>query len=321
MKRFIIISALVLTLTACEKVIPFNTSLSQPEAVLNAVPSVDKQLFVYFAHTHFFLDSTNNQPINDVDMVVTVNGTDYRPTSLNRCNYFFDYTVRENDDLAIRIHADGKEINAHTVVPRAPRISQPVAVTNDTGSFHLLIVNFNIDDYADHKDYYCITLRQRDSGSRYSHYFERYDTIDTTYATFFLCNDKDLIDPFIAANMSVGGFSPFNQLLTTDENFDGENHNTTLTLIRLTDTNEVVPYIHQYTLDIETVSPERYRYLQDIANATSMLQLLTEPPAVYSNVNGALGIFAANARRTFPLITLTGGTLPPPEEPSNKHRR
>ncbi len=74
------------------------------------------------------------------------------------------------------------------------------------------------------------------------------------------------------------------------------------------------PYVHQYTLDVETVSPDRFRYLKDIANATSMLQLLTEPPAVYSNVQGALGIFAANARCRIPLITLNGGTLPPPRK-------
>ena len=311
MKKIILITLLVLTLASCEKVIPFDTSVSQPEMVLNGVPSAGKQLFVYFAHTHFFLDSTNNQPLGGVDMAVTVNGSNYRPTSVSRCNYFFDYTVQEDDDISIRIHADGKDITAHTVVPPMPRISQPVAITTDTGVFRLLLVNFNIDDYPDHNDYYCISLRQRDSGCRYSPYFDRYDTIDTTYNTYFLCNDKDIIDPFIANNMAVSGFAPFNQLLTTDTNFNGENHNTTLTLIRLTDTNEVIPYIHQYTLDIESVSPERYRYLQDIANATSMLQLLTEPPAVYSNVNGALGIFAANARRTFPLVTLTGGTRPP----------
>ena len=321
MKRYTIIVLLLLSLVSCEKVIPFDTSISEHEMVLNAVPSAEKQLFVYFANTRFFLDSTNNQPNGGTDMVMSINGIDYRPTSVDRCNYFFDYTVQEEDSLAIRIQAGDRAITAHTTVPRMPRISQPVAYTNDTGAFHLLLVNFNIDDYPDHKDYYCITLRQRDSGSRYSHYFERYDTIDTTYATFFLCNDKDLIDPFIAANLSVSGFSPFNQLLTPDDNFDGESHNTTLTLIRLTDTNEVVPYIHQYTLDIETVSPDRYRYLQEIATATSMMQLITEPPAIYSNVNGALGIFAANARRTFPLITLTGGTLPPPEEPTNKHHR
>ncbi|MBQ6068645.1 MAG: DUF4249 domain-containing protein [Bacteroidales bacterium] len=314
MKRITLISLLFLALASCEKVIDFDTSVSHSEPVLNGVPSAGKQLFVYFAHSRFFLDSTNYQPINNVDMAVTINGTDYLPTMVDRCNYYFNYTVQEDDDLSIRILAEGKDIYAHTVVPRMPRISQPIAFTNDTGVFHLLIVNFNIDDYANHKDYYCITLRQRDSGCRYSPYFDRYDTIDTTYNTFFLCNDHALVDPFIATNLSVSGFSPLNQLLTTDSNIDGTNHNTTLTLIRLTDTNEVVPYIHQYTLDVETVSPERYRYLQEIANATSMLQLITEPPEIYSNVSGALGIFAGNARRTFPLITLTGGTQPPPED-------
>ncbi len=314
MKRYSLIAVIILFLASCEKVIPFDTSISEHEMVLNAVPSVEKQLFVYFANTRFFLDSTNNQPLGGIDMVMSINGIDYRPTSVDRCRYFFDYTVQEEDSLAIRIQAGDHTVTAHTTVPRMPRISQPLATTNDTGAFHLLLVNFNIDDYPDHKDYYCITLRQRDSGSRYRHYFERYDTIDTTYSTFFLCNDKALIDPFIATNLSVSGFSPFTQLLTTDDNFNGENHNTTLTLIRLTDTNEVVPYIHQYTLDVETVSPERYRYLQQISTATSPIQLITEPPAIYSNVNGALGIFAANARRTFPLITITGGTLPPPQE-------
>ena len=314
MKRYSLIAVIILSLASCEKVIPFDTSISEHEMVLNAVPSVEKQLFVYFANTRFFLDSTNNQPIGGIDMVMSINGIDYRPTSVDRCRYFFDYTVQEEDSLAIRIQAGDHAVTAHTTVPRMPRISHPMAFTNDTGAFHLLIVNFNIDDYPDHKDYYCITLRQRDSGSRYSHYFERYDTIDTTYATFFLCNDKALIDPFISTNLSVSGFSPFNQLLTTDDNINGKNHNTTLTLIRLTDTNEVVPYIHQYTLDVETVSPERYRYLQEISTATSMMQLITEPPAIYSNVNGALGIFAANARCTFPLITITGGTMPPPQK-------
>ena len=91
MKRYIIIPILLLTLVSCEKVIPFDTSISQSELVLNAVPSAEKRLFVYFAHTLFFLDSTNNQPISDVDMVVSINGVDYRPTSVDRCKYFFDY--------------------------------------------------------------------------------------------------------------------------------------------------------------------------------------------------------------------------------------
>ena len=310
----IILLFFTLSIVSCEKVIPFDTSISESEMVLNGVPSAEKQLFVYFAHTLFFLDSTNNQPIQDVDMVVSINGVDYRPTSVDRCRYFFDYTLQEDDSLAIRIQTHDHTVTSHTTIPRLPRISQPVAYTNDSGAFHLLIVNFNIEDYPDYKDYYCITLLQHDSGSRYSPYFDRFDTIDTTFATFFLCNDKDLVDPAISSLMSIQGFSPFVRLLSPDDNIDGTVHNTTLTLIRLTDTNEVAPYLHEFTLDVETVSADRYRYLKNLDNATSLMQLITEPPAVYSNVDGALGIFAGNARRTFPLITFTEGTLPPPQK-------
>lgn len=301
----------LLLFASCEKVIEFDTTISDSELVLNGVPSAGKQLFVNLSYTHFFLDTNHYQPVNDMNMVVSVNGHDYHPTTNRLGNFFFDYTLQEDDSLAIHIQAGDHIITSHTTVPRMPDISTPMAFTSDTGTFHLLIVNFNIKDHPNYKDYYCITLRQRDSGSRYHPFLDSYDTIDTTYSTFFFCNDKALLDPFMAANMAVSGFVPTNQLLATDKEFDGQLHNTTLMLMLLRDTNEVENYIHQYSLDIETVSPDRYRYLQDIANATSLMQLITEPPAVYSNVEGALGIFAGNARKTYPLVTIRGGNKPP----------
>ena len=298
-------------MASCEKVIEFDTSISNSELVLNAVPSAQQQLFVNLAYSHFFLDTVNGYPLGDASMVMSINGSNYYPSTQRGCNYFFDYTLQEDDSLFVTIDAGGRTITAHTTVPRMPVITNPSALTSDTGAFHLMLVNFNIDDHPDYKDYYCISIRQRDSGCRYSPYLDRYDTIDTTYATLFLCNDKALIDPQAAAEMSYSGFVPADRLLSSDEMFDGKRHNTTLVLILLRDTNEVQPYIHQYSLDVETVSPDRFRYLKDVANATSMMQMLTEPPAVYSNVQGALGIFAANARQRIPLITLTGGTRPP----------
>ncbi|MBO4599146.1 MAG: DUF4249 family protein, partial [Bacteroidales bacterium] len=181
MRRIVLTLLLLFTLVSCEKIIEFDTSISQSEMVLNAVPSAEKQLFVNFSYTRFFLDSTNHHPINGADMVVSINGTDYRPTRTHRCNYFFDYTLHEEDSLAIRIKAGNHTVTSHTTVPLMPRISQPLAITNDSGAFHLLIINFNINDHPNYKDYYCISLRQRDSGCRYSPYFDRYDTIDTTY--------------------------------------------------------------------------------------------------------------------------------------------
>lgn len=293
---------------SCEKVVDIDTASSTQKMVLNAVPSAQKQLFVNFSHTHFFLDTINGHPVNDADIVISVNGSDCRPSYVRGCNYFFDYTLQEDDSLHITVKANGHTVTSHTTVPRMPDITNPIAQTNDTGTFHLMAVNFNINDHANYKDYYSITLRQRDSGSRYIPYLDIYDTIDITYNTMFLCNDKALIDTVMASMMAVGGYVPAVQLLASDEQFDGQVHNTTMMLILLRDTNEVIPYIHQYTLDVETVAPDRFRYLKDIGNATSMLQLITEPAAVYSNVNGALGIFAANARRTFPLITITGGS-------------
>ena len=100
----------------------------------------------------------------------------------------------------------------------------------------------------------------------------------------------------------MGGYL-YQELLTTDKLIDGQNHNTTMMVILLRDTNEVGTFLHEYSLNIETVTPERYQYLQDIANATSITQLITEPAPVFSNVNGALGIFAGNARRTFSLYS------------------
>ena len=44
--------------------------------------------------------------------------------------------------------------------------------------------------------------------------------------------------------------------------------------------------------------------MQDLSSANSITQIITEPAPVYSNVQGALGIFAGNARLDFPLATL-----------------
>ena len=48
-----------LIFSSCEKIIPFDPSSSQPVLVLNAVPSAEKQLFVYFSYSHLFLDTSN----------------------------------------------------------------------------------------------------------------------------------------------------------------------------------------------------------------------------------------------------------------------
>ena len=274
MPRILFSSIIVLALlvSSCEKVIDFDASNTRPTPVLNAIPTAGQQLFVNYSYTRFFLDTVNSHPVGNVNMVVTANGQEYRPVSINGSNYFFDYTPQEDDQLSIHILSDAGEVAANTYIPRMPRISNPRVFVWDT-VFNMLTINFDIDEY---------------------------DTIDTTRNTFFFCQDKALTDPTAAATEALGGYI-YTQLLTTDKLIDGQRHNTTIMMILLRDTNEVEPFIHEYTLNVESVTPERYQYLQDIEQATSIMQLITEPAPVYSNVNGALGIFAGSSKVTFPL--------------------
>lgn len=301
MPRILFSTIIVLALLAssCEKVIDFDASNTRPIPVLNAIPTAGQQLFVNYSYTRFFLDTVNSHPVDNVNMVVTANGQEYRPVSINGSNYFFDYIPQEDDQLSIHILSDAGEVAANTYIPRMPRISNPRVFVWDT-VFNMLTINFDIDDHPDYHNYYRFTISQRDSGCRHIPYLDKYDTIDTTRNTFFFCQDKALTDPTAAATEALGGYI-YTQLLTTDKLIDGQRHNTTIMMILLRDTNEVAPFIHEYTLNVESVTPERYQYLQDIEQATSIMQLITEPAPVYSNVNGALGIFAGSSKVTFPL--------------------
>lgn len=306
MKRLVLLPILAILFVCCEKVIEVDPLDSPSRPVLNGVPSAGKPFFVYFANSHFFLDTSNNHPIADVDMCLTVNGIDHQPCYIDQCRYFFDYTPQADDSLSIRVQTPDHSITSHTYVPRMPQISNPVAYINRDTTFNLLVINFNITDPAGYPNYYRFSITQRDSGTVYIPYFDLSDTTDTTYNTYFFCFDKALTSPNAAATEAFGGYF-YTQLLTTDANINGRTHNASILLILLRDTNEIQPYIHQYGLSVECVTPDRYRYLQDVDQISSMMSLITEPPEVYSNVNGALGIFAGTAKCTFPLLTISDG--------------
>lgn len=310
MKKILLLLICALAIASCERVIEFDTTVSESELVLNAVPSADKQMFVYFAYSRFFLDNGNNHPVDNADMVVSVNGRDYRPDSIHNCNYFFNYVLQEDDSVAIRVTSGDRTVTAHTYVPRKPQLSNIQTYRVDT-VFNVLAVSFNIEDHPNYKDYYRFSISHRDSGVVYHPYFDKYDTIDTVYTDYFFCLDPKLVNSAAASTDAIGdyfasatGYNIYNQMLIKDSLIDGQSHNTALLVLLLKDTNEVPPFIHQYTLSVETVTPDRFRYLQDLSTATSMTQIITEPAPVYSNVAGALGIFAGNAKVTIPLGTL-----------------
>jgi len=322
---------LLVFFASCEEVIPVDPSTSEAQLVLNGVPSSGKQLSVYFAHSRYFLDGSNNHPVDGAVVSVDVNGQTYRPDSVVRCNYWFPYTLQDDDTVAVRVDVGGTLVSAKTYVPRMPQVSNLVAMIDTSGAlgeawglgaFRLLFISFDLKDYRDHDDYYCITVEQRDSGSRYYDFFDRYDTIDTSYLTYFVCLDQSLNSPDVTAIPGMGD-AFFNRLLFSDKRIEGKNHKVNLILLLLSDTTEIEPFIHEYTLHVESVTYDRMRYLTDIASATSMMQLFSEPAGIYSNVDGALGIFAGNGRKTYPLTpdTLAATSATNVTSPTRKPRK
>lgn len=304
---WVLLALLTCGIASCEKVMEFDIDGSHQQPVLNGLPSLGNQLFVNYSYTHFFLDSNIANPIPNTDMVISVNGTDMYPSQVDGCNYLFDYQLKADDELSISIHSDSIEVSAQTYVPRSPNMNNVTTVVDTTMTFNTAIVSFNLDNHPRYEEYYYLTISQRDSGVRYNSYLEIYDTVDTVFNTFFFCLDPNLTSPDVAANQPLGGYL-YSSLMTQDDRIDGQNYNSAIMLILLVDTNEIEPFIHQYTLNIESVTPERYKYLQSAASSSSLSSFFGEPAPVYSNVSGALGIFSGMAKQTFPL-SLTD-TLP-----------
>lgn len=284
----------------CEKVLEIENDPSQAQLVLNAVPSVNKQAFVYFANTRFFLDTSNNQPVSDVSMTLTINGVPYStPDSVVNCKYFFPYVYAEGDSLEIDVNAGGRFVHAKTYVPYLPTISNLQLLNNDYGStFRYYLADFDFQDHAGMEEYYSLALTVRDSGIRFNEWKQRFDTVDTVHVSYFMLRTNPEITGNASNTNPMLGYL-YTRNLFRDSEIDGQSYHVSMRILHLIDTNEVQPFKHEYTVSLESVTPARYRYIIDVSRQNSSGGFFSEQGQVRGNVDGALGIFAGSARCKF----------------------
>lgn len=294
---FLVFAALF---SSCEKVLDIENDLSKAQLVLNAVPTVDKQAFVYFAHTRFFLDTSNNQPVDNVSMTLTVNGVPYStPDSVVNCRYYFPYVYAEGDSLVIDVNADGRQVHAQTYLPYLPTITNLHMVNNDLGAtFRYYEAEFDFQDHAGMDEYYNLALTVRDSGIRYNDWQQKYDTVDTVHVSYFMLRTNPEITGSASNSIPMLGYL-YTRNLFRDNEIDGQNYHVSMRILHLIDTNEVQPFKHEYTVSLESVTPARYRYIIDVSQQNSSGGFFSEQGQVRGNVDGALGIFAGSARCKF----------------------
>lgn len=304
--KLIYILAMVGLLTGCEKVLDIDEP-SDRQLVVNAVPQADKRAFVYFASTRFFLDPSNNQPLDGATMTLYVNGTPYMPDSVANCKYFFPYTYVEGDSLELFASTDDRQAHAKTYVPLIPTFTNVKLYDQSVGhTLRYYLAYFDFQDHAGIDEYYNLRVMVRDSGIRFNEWTQHYDTVDTTHATYFMLRDNPEIKGDASYSSPMLGYL-YTRNFFNDSEIDGQNYHTEISILHLIDTNEVQPFKHEYTVSLESVTPARYRYIIDVSRQNSSGGFFSEQGPVRGNVEGALGIFAGSAKCKF---TFWPDTLP-----------
>lgn len=310
MKKYIPLIIILLSLiTSCEKVLPIDDE-GNHQMVLNAVPAAGHQAFVNFAYTRFLLDSTNNHPVANADIVLSVNGIPYTPDSVNSCNYFFPYTLQPLDQLEININTPSNVVHASTYVPPLPRISNPAAASLNNYTFKYIGFSFDLSDSLDFGEYYRITVFERDSGARYNEWTRKMDTIDTISSSLFMIHSSELTDPSGCASLPLANYF-YSDLLCKDLNINGRQHYPIqLFILQTIDTNEVEPFKHEYTVRVQSVTPEYYQYIISASSQSNTFSFFAEQGQVWSNVDGALGLFAGASKWEYTFFIDTIPTAP-----------
>ena len=300
MKRLKYIAVVLCTLMcSCEEVLEFDIDDGERMVVVNALPATDSLLFVNITYSRFFLDNQPFVAVDDATVFVDINGVNHYPYQQNGANHLFNYHVMPGDTLTLHVSLPGREpiVGGTRAIP-LPDMPTPLAEIDTLQPITMGDITFTLTDPGDIENYYYIYVLERDSGVQWNMWEKKWDTIDTVYRPYFTCLNKEITDPEV--NIIEGFFDYFTALLFTDKRIDGQSLDTKLSLMMLKDTAEH-PLLREYTLIVESLSPEAYKYTKDVLASQSIGSYFAEPTRIYSNLSCGYGIFAAIARRIYPL--------------------
>lgn len=296
--RLLLLFLVSLLASSCEKVVEFDIQDSDRYVVVNALPSTDSVFFANITYSRFFLDNQPFMPVTNASVSLDINGTTTSFSQRDGANYFFGYRAMAGDTLTLHVNVPGREeIIGGTRQPALPDMTTPSAILDTLLPFNTAEISFTLTDPAG-KNHYNIFISERDSGIRWNQWEKKWDTIDTVYKTFFNCLNDEITSPVV--NVSEGLMKFYNQLLFNDSLIEGKICDTKLSIMILKDTAEH-PLLREYTLVVESLSPEAFRYIKEVKEAQSMGGYFAEPRRLFSNLSSGIGIFAAIAHRQYPL--------------------
>ena len=311
----VLMAVMACVCVSCEDTLDVDDSGANDLLVLNGVPSAGRQAFIYFSHSHFFLDNSSNHPVAGAVPTLTVNGVPYAHDSVSGSKFFFPYTCQPGDSLTIDVTSPSGNVHAKTYVPLVPAISGFSVAEYPTSSFNFYLAQYTLSDHADNPEYYYLKVEVRDSGMRYNDWTHQFDSVDTVHSTYFLMpNNPELTSSDVSPNVALGGYL-YTSIMSTDRRIDGQDCDVRLFIMHLKDTNEVVndtqQFKHWYDITIESITLERLRYLISVSQNLNTVSFFAEPVQPFTNIEGGVGIFGGSSKVKFSFdadtVTTAGG--------------
>lgn len=324
MKNTYIQLAITLLLTvfivSCETEIKFNGKETAPSMVINSILNPDSAIKVHITKSKFFLDLDGPfDPITNATVQLYAN--DKLIEALNSTgNGYYTGTYKPFPGDIIKIIARNNEFdNVHcsteipvtanitsvdtsaTIIKTAPlvynRSYDDVAymITDTVGTVTEKKIKFtvNIADRANYKNFYRLKVKHRsyyDNGTYSEHntYFNSEDLV------FGSTSETELFE-----EENTNYYHEFN-----DNLFDGKTYGLTFSISTFQynyfpgkepkdDPWSPTTIKQEILINIESISPAYYYYLNSRAKNNEYIEIFTEPVQIYNNIVNGIGILGA----------------------------
>ena len=325
--KFLTINIIVLLgLMSCINEIKFNENQMAPELVVNSLITPDSVIKLNLSLSRFFLSSEQNYTvIKNYEVKLWLNDM-LKETMLNKSGtYVSVYKPKIGDYIKIIIKnpENQKLTSCKTVIQKRISIlsvdssmtyeSSGYLTYNDTLTSGFIktdtlgqVRNFKFNFKTNFKD-----------SLNFENYYRILATLVQYYADGKTSNERLKLKPddLVFEKMSESGIFDNNKdklfNIFRDDTFDGTHFGikTFLYLKRISIRNESITFFKlagyktpiktEIIFDLQSISPEFFKYLKSVKENNTDLQYLSEPVQVYNNIYGGIGILGSYTHSFF----------------------
>lgn len=320
MRHVKILSIVILMagLTACEKYIPYDDIVPEPLMVVNGIQQEGQPARLIVEKSSFYLEGTKDFRVKDVIANLYVNGefkeslrvidsglyysyTDWETgEDYTELRYAFtycegSYILQEGDRLRFEVSSSEfeKTAEAECTMPVAPTV-----VSFDT---------LKVEHYADNEglvNYSFVLTLDDPVGTNYYNLYPQqglseFTSSDPVFSDFM--NVTDIEDMF--GESDYYGSGPYN--VFNDLYFDGKRYSVELKMSNWINGEYV---FNPFVVEVTCVDAGLYQYLKSISTYEyvdgGLLEFVTEPTQVYSNVQNGVGVVCAQGQPVTVMVDL-----------------